>query len=372
VSRILPAALLLVAAPAVAPAQFLPVGQRSFNFGYAPAGFGNGVGFNYGGLSFAYFQTRQLSYVVNNPLLGYNSAVNLSFNYYGARPPFGYGPAAVNPYAAQAAYLYGGTGAAGVNPLVREQQRLLAAGRPTGGDANRLIAEQAGFEFGRKAVEPAAGVVEPALLDPSEPAVLSGEVLNALAAAIRPLAERRKGEPPLFPAEVLARLRFDGPAAADVAALVRDNKLAFPPALQTPEFDRLRAAVEKPAAELVTAAATGRRSDGAAGGRLSAALKAARAEFAPQLRALGVADALAANRFLSALDALADAGINDNLANFYPAKWATGATAAELLTHMARQRLAFGPAGPGDDDAYFAAQRGLAAYLGSLTAAPRR
>ena len=70
---------------AAAPAQFMPFGRpQAYNFGYAPAGYGNGVGFNYGGFSYNYYQTRQFSYSYNNPLLGYSGAVDLRFNYYGA------------------------------------------------------------------------------------------------------------------------------------------------------------------------------------------------------------------------------------------------------------------------------------------------
>ncbi len=368
---------LLVAAAAgvlaaAAPAQFMPFNRpQNYNFGYAPAGYGNGVGFNYGGFSYNYFQTRQFSYSYNNPLLGYFGAVDLRFNYYGATPPFGYGGVAVNPYA-QAAYLSGGFGAyaPGVNPVVQEQQRLLAGGLNNaagqrGGDANRLIADQAQLEFGRPGVGPvpAAANLDPALLDPPDAAVMAGVTLNALHAVIRPLMDKRKGEPPVFPAEVLGHLQFDGPAAGDVIGWVRTGKAETPAG---PVFDTLRAEVEKPVAELLEAAAAGKKADPAAGERVRLAVAAFRTAHAEQLRGLGIADALAASRHLSALGALADAARDGGLTGFYPTKWANGATAAELLTHMDRLKLSFAPAGPGDDDAYAAAHRGLVGFYLSL------
>ncbi len=375
-TRFLLAAAVAGTLAAAAPAQFMP-GRQNYNFGYAPAGFGNGVGFNYGGFNFAYFQTRQFSYAYSNPFLGYSGAVDLRFNYYGVTPPFGYGGAAVNPYTQ--AYMYGGAGGynPGANPIIQEQQRLLAGGRADNGrgDANRLIADQAQMEFGRAVPRPAAvptgAALDPALLDPPDAAVMAGDTLNALHAAIRPLMEKRKGEPPLFPAEVLGHLRFDGPAAADVLALLRAGKLVFPPPLDGPAFERMRADVEKPVAELVDAAAAGRKSDAGAADRLALAVKKGRADHVDALRGLGVTDALTVSRFFTTLDRLADAGRDGGLTGFYPAKWAAGATAAELLAQMDRLKLTFAPAGPGDDDAYAAAHRGLVTYYMSL-AAPRR
>ena len=376
VKRLLLAAAAVGSMATAAPAQFMP-GRQNYNFGYSPAGFGNGVGFNYGGFNFAYYQTRQFNYAFANPYTGYSGAYSLNFNYYGATPPFGYG-AAANPYA-QAAYLYGGAGGynPGANPIVQEQQRLLAGGRGDNPrDANRMIADQARMEngFGRvapaAAAAPGAAKLDPALLDPADAAVFGGDTLNALHALIRPLMEKRKGEPPLFPGDVLGHLRFDGPPA-DVVALLRLGKLQFTAPLDGPAFDKLRAEVEKPASELLAAAADGRKSDVAAADRLATGLKKARAEHAAALRGLGVTDALAASRFLTALDKLAEAGRDSGLTGFLPAKWATGATAAELLSQMDRLKLTFAPAGPGDDDAYAAAHRGLVGYYLSL-ATPKR
>ena len=131
-------------------------------------------------------------------------------------------------------------------------------------------------------------------------------------------------------------------------------------------FDKLRVEVEKPVAELLEAAAAGKKADPAAGERVRLAVAAFRTAHAEQLRGLGVADALTTSRHLSALVALADAGRDGGLTGFYPAKWANGATAAELLTHMDRLKLSFAPAGPGDDDAYAAAHRGLVGFYLSL------
>lgn len=379
VYRFLIAALVAGSLTTAAPAQFL--GRQNYGVGYSP--FGGGAGFHYGPFNWGYYQTRQFTYAYNNPFLGYSGLVNLNFNYVGAMPPFGYGGAAMNRYA-QAAYLHGGVGQygaynPGANPIIQEQQRLLAGGRVDdgrrGGDANRLIADQAAVEFGRAVPRPAAAPVapglDPVLLDPTDAAVVSGETLNALHAVLRPILERRKGEPPVFPAEVLGHLRYDGPAAAETVEMVRSGKLVFPPPLDGPAFERLRNDLEKPANELLTAAADSRRSDPGASDRLQHALKKTRTDHAEPLRNLGVSDALTASRFLSALDRLAEAGRDGGLSGFYPAKWAAGASAADLLAHMDRLKLTFGPASPGDEDAYSAAHRGLLGYYLALTA-PKR
>ena len=53
--RFLLAAVAAGSLAAAAPAQFL--GRQNYNFGYSP--FGGGMGFNYGGFNWMYYQTRE-------------------------------------------------------------------------------------------------------------------------------------------------------------------------------------------------------------------------------------------------------------------------------------------------------------------------
>jgi hypothetical protein len=85
--------------------------------------------------------------------------------------------------------------------------------------------------------------VNEALLKASEADVLTARPLNALAIEIRKLEEKgTKADAPLLPAEVLARVAYEGSGAGLLTA-VRSGKPEFPRALTGAPFADLRANV---------------------------------------------------------------------------------------------------------------------------------
>ena len=72
---------------------------------------------------------------------------------------------------------------------------------------------------------------------------------------------------------------------------------------------------------------------------------------------------LASRRFLDDLDAAAKALKDGTTAGIVNPRWATeGTTVPDLVRHMTKYKLLFGPAGKNGGEAYLALHRGLAAY----------
>lgn len=371
--RFAAAAVGLAVTAASADAQFFPGFRPGF---YYSSPFGSfGMGFS---SSFSFNQQWV------NPYTGQFNRMNLHFSYAGPAPlgADAQQNAFLNQYYSphlQGGYLSGGVNSlAAQNPVVNEQLRQFAGARPAANrpaaDPRQLIADQMAFErgdagFARPPVLGDPAVLDPSLVRPAEEQVVSGEVLNRLAAAIRELtAKGAKADSPLFPAEVLARVTFEGSVAADVIQMVRAGTFEFPPAFAGPGLDQARAEVAAPAAAAVEALAAGRRVDGPTADRLATAVKKARADAAPTIRDLPPGQAADVARFLNVLDGLAQIGRDPGQPGVYPAKWVSvGATAAELLAQMGKYKLTFGPAAPGSEDAYHALTRGLIDYYAALS-----
>jgi hypothetical protein len=375
--RTVTAGLALVAASGSASAQFLPPGFRPGLYYNTPFG-SVGIGYSY---------SANLNYSYVNPYNGFRYGANLNYFYAGPLPfnvyaaqTIAYQNALANQYAVNPGYGYltGGVGSsAGPNPVIQEQLRQFAAARPAragGGGAlvanpQRQMADQMAFERGDLVRPPEPGAtLDPAVVRPADEMIISGDVLNQLADAVRKLTGQGvRADSPLLSAELLARVNFDGSASADVLRMVRAGRLEFPPAFDAPAFAAVRNDLAAPAWAVLEPLTVGRRSVEAAD-RLTAAVKKARVDAAPALRDLPPGPAAEVTRFLNGLDALAQAGKDPALSGVYPSKWGTiGATAAELLAHMTRFGLTFGPAAAGNEGAYLALHRGLVEYYAALS-----
>jgi hypothetical protein len=338
--------------------------------------------------------TTRYGFRVNtfNPFTGQNFAFRGGFNYMGL-PPFLnpyyrsiYGAAAYGAYMAYAppyaGYMYGGAGSYGSsgagNPIIQQQLRMLnkapnnggnmAVGRPAPGVNPQGIGGGVG---GEQAGPLKPGAVDPALINPTDEQILSGQSLNALTDAIRKLeAKGAKADAPLLPADLLSRIAFEGSPAAAVLTAARNGKLEAPEVLNTARYAAVRAELNRAAKAVIEPLAAGKRLPDGAADRLAAAVKRARDTLHPATQQMAFADAGAVKNYLDRLDNLAEGAKDRNNAGVYVAKWSTvGATASELVRHMDKFHLKFAPAPAGHAEAYQALQRGLGAYYVALAQA---
>jgi hypothetical protein len=231
----------------------------------------------------------------------------------------------------------------------------------------------------RESARPANGDkpagVNPDLLNAPEDQVLSGKALNGLAAAIRGLeAKGAKADSPLLPAGPLARIEYTGGPAADALMLLRGGRPEFPVPLRADRFDRVRADLDRPIAGVADPILAGKRVEAPAADRLAAAARKAKADVAPAAREWTVSDAAAVTRFFDRLLALAEVARTPAAATgLVVPKWSTiGASASELVSHLDRHKIAFGPAEAGAQEAYDAVHRGLVGYYVSLAQAGKK
>lgn len=302
----------------------------------------------------------------------------ITYGSYGASPT-GYAgySAATSRAAFQNGYLNGGVGfgaatlnRGGFNPVVADQVRLAraAAVQNRGNDlaARKAVADQWAFEQngpGGKAAALDGPAATPAQVE-------SGDALNGLVAAIGGLqAKGVRADAPLLPADLLAALTYGPGPAADLLSVLRGGRPEVPAAVSGPEWDAVRGKLQVAWTPVVEAVAAGKKPTPAAADRLTLEVQNARADLAPAVRGAGFAEASAVVRFLNGLDALARVGKDPQLAGAYDPAWTSvGVTAADLVKHMRKYNLTFGPAPAGADDAYDALYRGLAGYYQALAA----
>ena len=357
-------ALLATAAPA--PAQFGPSVMYNYQFGLAPA-----VSYNpwLPGLPLVPGRYSYSGYTLTGT--GLNGPYSVGYAYYhvGLYGGGGYGGG------------YGGVGMgsgyfAGEGSRVLDQQRaaIAAAQRNAKWDTgvssstpefDTWLKEQSNR---RETRDPAAGAkVNPALLHPTDEAVLSGDVLNELAALVTDLEGKgKKADAGLCAPDLLARVVFSG-AGADAANQFRHTEITFPAPLRAMEFDDLRAGLQKAYTPLATTAYAGKKVSVADVDRLLKEIPKARDGCAAFVKAASVDDAQAVVQFFNKLEAATKYLKEPTATGVAGVKWVTlGATVAELVKHANKYKLRFGKAAAGEEAAYYSLHRGLLAYYAGL------
>jgi hypothetical protein len=346
-----------------AAAQFMPMPGWGFPSGvFYSTPFGN----------FAYnsFSRTTFGYSFVNPYTGGLFTYNFDFARTGF--PGAFGGFAAPPAAYSPGFMAGGYGAYNqpTNPVTMQQLRLLRGSAPkTTGPAHEEQWPSSPRWTTAAPAKPAPGAAKPAgmneaLVNASEEEIQSGRSLNSLAIEIRRLEEQgAKAEAPLFPAEVLAKIAYDGPGAG-LLTVARAGKPIFPPAMGGEAFADLRANLEKHTVAVLEPVTQGQAADPMAADRLAAAARKAK-EAAP-LRDLPADEAATVTGFLDSLEGLAEKAKDPSLAGIYPKWGAMGANASELVRHMGRHRLTFAPAPAGSEQAYAALHRGLSGYYLAL------
>ena len=296
----------------------------------------------------------------------------------------GYGPMWMpsGSYSTGSGYLSGGViqnnvlAAAQKDLQLAQRNALSAIGPVTADTARDMIRDVGGYENGAtpaltlKPTKDDAAALRKALAVNDEAGVASGESLNAILKAIQ-IAEARggKGVSAFLAPQLLDDVRFAGPPAADALNLLRQaGRMPFPPAFDTPELRDLRDELEKNFAAVARGLVSGKPNDPARVLALEATLKKIQKVAPPVIRNLSFEDARLSRRFLNQFDNAMTALKGPAANGLLNQTWATdGTNVADLVKHMTRHKLVFGPAPTGHEDSYLALHKALSTYLFVLT-----
>ncbi|HUR53949.1 MAG TPA: hypothetical protein VMZ71_07450 [Gemmataceae bacterium] len=306
-----------------------------------------------------------------------NIGLSRSFSYGYAGNGYPFRPAYVVPPASTSGgYMTGGSVA---NPAIDNAQRNFEAAqrqavamRHLPANAKTAIYDQWAYEkLGvtglpglAKGDQPEA--LEKALAAADEAAVASGVALNHITVAIVALEGKgAKGASAFLPPNLLSEVRFGGSPTADALNVIRSSgKLEVPPAFDAEPLRPFSGPLERDFAALTAPVLLGKPVEQLKLVKFEATLKQAQDAAAPLVRTLPFEDAIAVRKFLNQLDAAAKVLKDPAAAGFVNPKWDTeGTNVADLVKHMTKYKLLFGPAGVGNEEAYLALHRGLSAYL---------
>jgi hypothetical protein len=215
--------------------------------------------------------------------------------------------------------------------------------------------------------------LQQALAATTEAEVASGEALNHILTAIV-AAEPKTGKAPpsaFLPPNLMSEVRFGGSPAGEALNLLRSaGKLEFPAAFDVPALRDTRDVIDRDFAAAAAPVLAGKPADPLKTAKLAATVQAAKQRLTPVLRDQPFHEAAYARRFISQLEAAVKALREAGSSALVNPKWGTeGTNVADLVRHMTKHKLLFGPVEKGKEDAYLALHRALATYLFALTQA---
>lgn len=370
--------------PLIAAAVLAAVGVfASAGPAYGQFGFNYGFGVNYGG-----FRPFPLGYP------GWNQSLSFTLGGVGAGYQYRFAvtyPTGAVPFSGFGGFAGGSAGGvgygsgyyAGEGSRVIDQQRSAIAREQRNAkwdsgvsgavpDFDRWLNDQS---KSRRSADPAGPAdplkLNPALLNPPDHLILNGDVLNELAVLVTDLERKgRKAEPGLAAPDLMTKVVFDGGAAADAANLLRNTDLTFPEPLRAAAYADLRADLEKAYAPVAAAAAAGKRVAAADADKLLKEVVKSRGAAGDLVKDGCLGDARSVCGFFNRLEAAAKFVKGADAAGVAGARWAVvGAPVSDLVRHVNKYKLKFGPAAAGDEAAYFSLHRGLLAYYAGLSQA---
>jgi hypothetical protein len=337
----------------------LPLAVPNFSYGWSTY---SQIPNPLGGGSITYRQGYYgpVGYALQNRYRGYSSPYDLNRS----------------PIPSYGAYTMGGVrnpAVEGMGQAFGRAQRQATQARMMPGGARTAIYDQWAYE--RLGVAGLPGLIpgqEPpealvkalAAADPEE--VASGEALNHIVVGVvAAQSQGSKADSAFLPPNLLASVRFAGGPNADALNLLRTaGRLEFPAAFEDGPLAVARADIDREFAAVAAPALVGKAPDPTRVARLEATVKRAHELLTPAIKDMDFADATAARRFLNQLDAAAKVLKTPSSAGLIDPKWTTeGTSVADLVKHMTRNKLLFGPVEAGHGDVYIALHRGLAAYL---------
>jgi hypothetical protein len=235
----------------------------------------------------------------------------------------------------------------------------------------RMISDQWAYEkIGLAPAVPGAGkapadALAASLRATTEEEVASGEALNhILAAIVTAEAKGAKGVSAFLPPQVLDEVRFAGPAGETLNLLRQSGRLPFPAVFDDPALQGVRAAVERDFAAAATPIVAGKPPEAAKLTALEASLAKLEAAASPIMRDRSFQEAIAARRFLNQIAAAVRTLKGGGVTGLVNPAWVTeGTNVANLVKHMAKYKIQFGPAGAGNEPSYLALHRSLSTYL---------
>jgi len=218
-----------------------------------------------------------------------------------------------------------------------------------------------------------------ALLPAGAADIASGEALNKVVREIVRAEEKvkkgTKNPSAYIPPRLLKDVRFAGSPSADLLDLARLTPLELPPAFGAAALSAPREELTNAFAAVVEPLRSGKDLDAARVTRLEIARQNLEKAAAPALKDVSSADAAAGRRFLERMDgaiAALKTG-NGSLKGLLDPNWdAEGLSGADLVRHMAKYKLQFGPVPRGEEEAYETVYKNLTAYLFVLTQAPKK
>ncbi len=212
--------------------------------------------------------------------------------------------------------------------------------------------------------------IDPALVNPPDEAVLSGEALNRLAVRIRELEKLgKKATPGLLAPELTTKIVFAG-GPADAANLYRGTELKYPATLQGVPFEPLRKELDKAFGPVAKDAQAGKKTNPADVDRLLKAITKASDTSRQTVADAAFTEACDVCEFYTTLESATKILKDDKAAGVAGKEWSVvGATVAEVVQHQSKYGLRFGPAKSGEEAAYFSLHRGLLAYCVGLAQA---
>ena len=362
----------LLSAPAPASAQF----GRPPGVGIGGVG---GFGFNNSlpGLpsyNNPFFYVPQYRYAYGSQFQFGNFSYSSYQYYYGVNPLPGYAFYQPSPSYASGSYMTGGSSRSDVVQAAEREVRRAQreAGLP---DAKGQIAAQGDFEKGAAAgaeIAPpgAPDALRKALAASNPTEIAAGDSLNeVLREIIRVEAKGAKGASAYVPPQLLDDVRFAGSPAADLLnAARRADGPEFPGAFDEPALAALRDELQKDFAAPAVAVRAGKVPEPAKVAKLEVTFQRVQDAAGPVVKDLPFDEATAARRFLNRTAGAIKAMKGTTANGLIDPKWAVeGLTVADLVKHMTRHKLLFGPAPRGSEEAYTAMHRNLVTYLFVLT-----
>lgn len=268
-----------------------------------------------------------------------------------------------------------GTGSRGSRKMAAEQRSAIADAQRNAKWDNGATAATPDFDrwlkeaaTRRESPDPKGPAIDPALADPPDEAVLSGEALNRLAELIREQEKQgKKAASGLFAPELTTKIVFAGGAAADAGNLYRGADLRYPESLMGVQYEPLRGDLDKAFGPVAKEAVAGKKTPAADVERLLKAITKAHDGTRQAVADAPFSDACEVCEFFSTLESATKYLKDEKSTGVAGADWsAVGATASEVVKHLGKYGMKFGPARSGDDAAYFSVHRGLLAYYAGL------
>ncbi len=284
--------------------------------------------------------------------------------------PYMYNPYVYTPYAtggyAYSPYVMGAYGTILNNPIANPEKR----GNEF--EARKMVVDQLASPASGANKQKTLLLPSKNLLNPPDDKILSGVALNNLLNAILDKDPKRsQGEGGFLPSDIMTRLELDGSSAADALGLLKTGKLEFPGILNSKPFVEIRDDLEKHASAVIEMMDSKKR-DSYWIDKLNQSIGRARIATAQTMRDLPLPEAITLARFYVRLEQLGRTASDPSMQGVYVAKWnAIGVSVYDLTTHMRRYKLKFAPAEAGNENAYFALQRGLSSYYADLFAAKK-